>query len=292
MLVKALRYLLLVNLFAQWVHASFDVVIVSHYKDYEILPSCIASIKHYIPGHRRIFVIGNRAITGSDFIYIAEAEFYKYITPLDIKNMWHMYNPRLEKRAFWIFQQLLKLGAHLLIDDLSDNYLCIDSDIIWTRKQQFMNEKGQFFYAKHKACACCPNSLIHSEYVMVTQRLLRNKAKKIPQFSFIAHHMMFNKKIVKTMLAYIEKVHKQPWYSAITFQLNLSQGSNFSEYELYGTWLWNNYYKLLAYRHMQWVRACDIAGISDLTEYDFISAQYYESHSHDMGYPIEDKKEE
>lgn len=265
--------------------AFFDVVIVSHYKDYETLPLCIESIKKYIPDHARIFVIGNREIYDKDFIFVHESNFYRYINPEDMKNQWKQHNSRLAPRAFWIFQQFLKLGAPLIIEDLSENYLCVDSDIAWIRPQKFISDTGHFFYSKHKACCCCPKGL-HAEYIRISHKLLGEKCAKIAPFSFIAHHMIFNKTMVKKMLDCIEGNFNKPWYKAIFSSLNFNQVSNFSEYELYGNWLWNNYPDHIDHKQVEWAGANPLDNSPVSQEYDFISSQYYDRHSHNMGYPV------
>lgn len=266
--------------------ASFDIVIVSHHKDYETLPLCIASIKKYIPDHARIFVVGNKQMEDKDFIFIHESNFYAYVHPDAIKTVWQQRNAKLASRAPWIFQQFLKLGAPLIIPDLSENYLCIDSDIIWLRLQKFINERGQYLYSKNRACECCGKGLVHDEYVQVYKRLLRDRRISVASFSFIAHHMLFNRTILAELLGHIERVHKKQWYDAIIAHLNFDEKSNFSEYELYGNWLWIKHSELLTHRQLKWISVNTLSNISVHDQYDFVSAQYYDRYNHDMGYPM------
>lgn len=266
--------------------ATFDVVIVSHSKDYETLPLCIASIKKYIPDHARIFVIGNQEIQDKDFTFIHEAKFYGFISPESIKAVWQKHNAKLSSRAPWVFQQFLKLGAPLIIENLSEDYLCIDSDIIFLRPQQFMNKESQFFYSKNRACGCCGKGMIHYEYVHMYKRLMGDRRTPVAKFSFIAHHMMFNRTILQELFEHIQKLHNKIWYDAIVANLNYDSPTNFSEYELYGNWLWNKHPQLLAHRQLEWVSVNDLDKILGQQNYDFVSAQYYDRYNHDMGYPI------
>lgn len=222
--------------------AFFDVVIVCHHKDYGTLPHCVASIRKNIVDTKHIYVIGTQEISG-DFIFVPENKFYQFCDPKKLRVAWNIKNSSLSYRAGWVFQQLVKLGAQYIIDDLSENYLCVDADIIWTRPQRFFNEQGQVRYAKtHTGCLCCCKKLpCHAPYKDFYQTILGEEPIALRYVSFIEHHMMFNKTILQELFAYIQKKHNKFWVQAFIDSLDMDQNSCMSEYELYGNWVWQHY---------------------------------------------------
>lgn len=256
----------------------FDVIITCHYKDFETLPLCIESVKKNITfqnPNNRIFVISNREITGKDFTFVPESKFYKFIHPCWLQKHWSQFNRFLTHRAFWLFQQFLKLGASLIIDGLSENYLSVDADTIWLKPQHFLTDDNKIIYSEgdeyHVPYRDCFKCLLHEDW--------------LNNFCFVHHHFMWNQTLLKELFSHIENLHHKPWYQAIVDCMNYNEVASFSEYELWGHWLQIHHPEML---HFQRLNAKDIFEIpSSLTQekfqqYDFVTAHWWARHGADV----------
>lgn len=250
---------------------TFDVVIPCHHKDFPVLTHCIESVKKFLVGHNRIFIIS--AIDNKDFleslgcVFVDEASIPLYRDSL--QEMWNEANPSLAHRTNWIYQQMLKLGAPLLIPNLSHNFLCLDSDVVFVRKVDAFSDLP--------ALDLFPFSIAkeyHKPYLETYERLMLEKPKA--SFSFISHHMMFNKdRLTKLVVDIMIKHGGLDWPIAIIQALDLNQGSTFSEWDLYGNWMMSNYRSKMFHRQMNWL---DISRIPTNEEkqqlgltYDFVA---------------------
>lgn len=264
---------------------SYDIVIVAHHKDYEILDLCIKSIKKNISA-QRIFVIGTKEIISDSFIFVPEQKFYCYINPLAMKEAWKCHNAGLANRAFWIFQQLLKLGAHLIIPDLLENYLCIDADTIWLKPQTFIDDQGRSLCAiSSTMCDCCKDYKSHMPYAVTYRKLLDEEPVECSQFSFICHHMLFNKTLLGELLQKIESIHHKAWYNAIFDNCDYNQPSTFSEYEMYGNWLLKYHKSKIVTRSLHWKDINNVLSVSQDSSLDFVAIHWFSLNDHIWGYP-------
>jgi hypothetical protein len=253
----------------------FDVVIVCHYKDYETLPLCIESVKKnitYQNPHNRIFVIGNKEIQSPDFTFVHENKFYKFIHPCDMQKKWGMFNKSLSHRSFWVFQQFLKLGAFLIIDDLAENYLHVDADTIWLRPQRFLTDDTRIIYSE--------GDHFYKPYMECYKRVLNEDTLK--DFCFTHHHFMWNQVLLKELFAQIETIHHKPWYKAIFDCIDYNEPSSHSEDELWGHWLLRHHPERLYFEPLNAIdidKIPDQKALSKFKKYDFVTAHWYMRHN-------------
>ena len=128
----------------------------------------------------------------------------------------------------WIRQQMLKLTAADYLDD--DNILAFDSDTLLLRGLSFFQGERQVLFTSDE---------YQPSYHAMTQRLL-GPLRRHPR-SFIAHGMLLQRRYLREMTQAIVARHGGELASAIVAQLDRSVAAGLSEYELYGTWLFNRH---------------------------------------------------
>lgn len=133
-------------------------------------------------------------------------------------------------RSGWLFQQFLKLSGDLLSS--SDYFLAIDADTVLVQPQVFQVD-GKIV-------------LLHSDehhfpYFDVYRKLFGLSA--VTDLSFVSHQMLFERARLIELKGLIEKQHSESWHKVILKLMDRSQESAFSEYELYGQWILQNYGK-------------------------------------------------
>lgn len=120
----------------------------------------------------------------------------------------------------WFIQQFIKLNSPNIVG-LLEKYLVFDADTILMQHQFFYTEKITVLKFSDE---------FHFLY-RLTNYLILNKVNYFPH-SFIAHHMLFDKKCIIALQNEICKLHTQPWYEVILNKACRGQYF-FSEYELY-----------------------------------------------------------
>jgi len=202
-----------------------DVVIPCHPKDREVLDLCLSGCRKYIRDLRKIFVISD-GLNIPDVTNIGEDGYYgNRISKERIAEQIQRISPDNVHRAGWLFQQFLKLASCEAIDDLSEEYLILDSDVIFLKPIQFF---------KNGKPLLRPSKEFHLPYYDLLEILFGQKIT--PEYSFISHHMPVVRSLLKQMLRFIERRFEQPWYQAILERIDYTK-LNFSEYELIGYYL-------------------------------------------------------
>lgn len=136
-----------------------------------------------------------------------------------------------DDRAGWYFQQFLKMGYAFQCQ--SSYYLVWDSDTLPHRQLTFFSEaKILFSYGEE----------YHTPYFETMERL--TGLNKSFSKSFIVEHMMFDRKIMKELIDQIQsKNTHQLWFFNILDAIDDKDliNSGFSEYETYGTFMYQKY---------------------------------------------------
>lgn len=191
------------------------------------IPSIISNISYdkiYIVTKKSNFTELESAFKGK-ITCLDEDKICNLLTLDNIKKYFKNRNENPE-RAGWYFQQFLKLSISKL--DFVDNlYLVWDADSVALKPINFFTENNKIYFEKNKE--------FHKPYFEILEKIL--VLKKQVNFSFIAEHLVFNKKIVTTILNKISK--NETWWLDILDNItseNLGK-SGFSEYELYGNYV-------------------------------------------------------
>jgi hypothetical protein len=205
-----------------------DAIIPYHGKDESVIKKCCEALQDIVE-IKRIFIIADKNPNVPNTIFINEKELTNIIDLNEIKNIWNKNNEKLSYRSGWIYQQLIKLGCHEIIPDLQENFLVCDSDIIFLNNPYKNLSKNIFPYSK--AYTGQYHEPYRKNYVILM------KEECISGISFINHHMIFNINKLNKLKDFIEQKNDNRWDLAIINSLNFSEPSNFSEYDLYGNWI-------------------------------------------------------
>lgn len=211
-----------------------DVIIPTCSKDIKKLKFVINAIKENVKHPiNNIFVVSpkNEIIEGEkEYTFVDE----NTVLPFTCKDI--NYKPDNVDRSGWIFQQLLKLSA----DKISscEQILIVDSDTIFSIPQIFVDSD--------KMTLNCSDEY-HQPYFTSYQKL--TGFDKRFELSFVAHHMLFNRTYLKELKSFIEGHTNKIWYDAILDNLDPNEGSSFSEYELYGNYMYLMHRDLIKLRY-------------------------------------------
>ena len=151
-------------------------------------------------------------------------------------------------RVGWYFQQFLKMGF-AKTSYAKQYYLSWDSDTIPLNNISFFKDGKPLFTMKQE----------YNKPYFDTLKKILNLEKSV-DFSFIAEHMMFNKDIMNEMLNKINlsKVYGQDWIEKILNACDNLENPCFSEFETYGTYVWNYYPEMYGLHKLNTFRAAGI----------------------------------
>ena len=209
-------------------NAPIDVIIPCTEKDLPILELCIQGIKDN-GNIRRIIVLSKDQLTNN-------AEWFdetKYpFSFQDIKNALVNDIPeRLKEiestsRTGWYYQQLLKLYTHYVIPGISSNILILDSDTIFLKPVDFINDKGAAIFSTYRQ--------YHKPYFQHAKRLLPN-FEKVNSRSGITNYMLFQKPVLDRIFQEVESLHQKPFWKIFCNLVDTKDLSfaGASEFEIY-----------------------------------------------------------
>lgn len=124
----------------------------------------------------------------------------------------------------WVLQQFLKFNSAFHVP--TDNYLVLDSDTVFLRPQVFCRAGRSILrYADQYELLYNPSL-----------ELIFGHNRRFP-VSFVTHHMLFNKRVIKELLDMIEKRFKKEWWRAFLEEVDKGHLISFSEFELYGNYV-------------------------------------------------------
>ena len=205
-----------------------DVVIPFHPKDKATVELCCESLRN-VMNVDRIFLLTSINPEIQNTTFINENEIPNLISLNEIQSRWKRTDSQFADRAGWIYQQLLKLGASQIIPDISSDFLISDSDVIFLNNPYVDVETGKFPYAE------AYTGEYNESYRKNYQRLMKEPTES--GFSFINHNMVFNKNNITDLKNFIEDKNNERWDLSIINALDFHSFSDFSEYDLYGNWM-------------------------------------------------------
>jgi len=237
----------------------FDIVIPLGPNDITIIRKQLQYTKKNIIGYRNIYIISyDNNFYEEGCITICEDLF-----PFNMKTIEDLFGKI--NRNGWYLQQLLKLYAGIVIPNILDKYLVIDSDTFFL--------KPTIFYKDGK-CLYAYGSEYHIEYFHHMNKLDNELQKQYHDKSGICHHMIFETKYIKEIFDSIEKKHCDTFYNIflknVTFEARSGAGA--SEYEIYFNYIFKNYPDKIELRKLNWVNTCFLELDSN---YDYISYHHY-----------------
>lgn len=185
----------------------YDIVVLSHPKDYVKVSFCLDSLRFLNPPPQNIYVVSPHLLK-IDGVTCMKDEDAIFVKVDGIKF----------RRKNWIYQQLVKL-----IQDFTENdlYMCVDSDLIFNRELAvFKNEKPTFFISNRQQN--------HRPYFTFLEKYF--DLMKQVSFTFINDFMMFDKNILKKMIPDKRKFVKD-------INEIVSDECLLSEFETYGNYV-------------------------------------------------------
>jgi hypothetical protein len=203
--------------------------------------------KKNIIGYRNIYLIcKDPSIRIDGTITIDERIF-----PFSIDDVANSHGKR--ERNGWYLQQLLKLYAGVVIPDILQRYLVIDSDTYFLKPTKFLTDDNKMFLTE--------GYQYHEPYFPHMNRLYPN-LKKIHPSSGIAHHMFFDSELVKELFKKVEDFHihsrKKFWQiflDEVDTNFYHGSGSGASEYEIYFTYVYLYHPEKIEIRRLNWNNA-------------------------------------
>ena len=220
--------------------SKFDIVIPCHPKDSQNLRQVIKSLKN-LSNKGDVYIISPEVIDlqiKEEYKCINDSEFDDLFTIQQIKDRWIQKDSQFAYRSSWVYQQLLKLFCHRKIENLTDSFLLLDSDTMILRDIDFDVNKFQY----------CIASENHIPYKVTYKNMTGFEAEN---FSFIYHHMMFNKKYLDEFIDHVETLHKSSFFDALLNCMSYDNQSPFSEWDSYGNWVYRNHNDVCKQRQLK-----------------------------------------
>jgi hypothetical protein len=150
-------------------------------------------------------------------------------------------------RVHWLYQQFLKINA-IVDSNLDDDAIVViwDADTVPLRKIRFAENDGGRLLVY-------PGAERHTPYFETIESLLGRGS--IADFSFISQCLPVRAGWVRGLVREIESRAGVPYVEAVLRILPGVSGSEFSEYETIGTWIWRHHRKGIVVRNdKRWLR--------------------------------------
>lgn len=235
----------------------FDTFIPVGPNDLKIVKSTISNNLNKIKGIDNVYVFSEHEKLKIKNTISLENDFF----PFDIRYI----KDRLKNniRSGWVYQQLLKLYFPLL-QNKKENVLALDSDIYFTKKISFFNSKKPIYTFSKE---------FHKPYFEHMKKLHPDFTRTINK-SGISHHMVFNKTILKEIVAKVESFHSKQFYDVFLESIDQNQGASASEYEIYFHFVTKNYNQKINLRELKW-KNTDKLTFYDFKNFDMLSLPHY-----------------
>ena len=209
---------------------SLDIIITVAPKDFNKVTECITSLKKYLLNKiNNIYLISPLDNKIIDLAKKHNFIFFDENSLLNKEKLNIRYFYQKKDRSNWLYQQFLNYEAAIKLGN--ENYkLAFNADTVMTCYQKFLNGNKVVFNISDE---------YHKPYFNVARKILN--LKKITNFSFTSHHMIYDKEILLEMLKKIEQENDIEWFKAIIKKCDFDELSCHSEFETYGQFYYNFY---------------------------------------------------
>ena len=221
----------------------YDAIIVITAKDFPRLVGLYGRMVDYLPAERVIFISRagieeelSRAGLGSSVSFVNESDLLSFDSVKECMTE-HLKpllgNEPVPRAAIgWYYQQFLKMEYAKICED--DYYLAWDGDTIPCAPFSMFQEDTDSPYLDMKR-------EYHALYFETLAKIIPGMKKVIGR-SFISEHMLFNKRIMQSLIAKIEENADIPgkyYWEKIIHAIKPERicDSGFSEFETYGTYV-------------------------------------------------------
>lgn len=235
----------------------FDIVIPVGSNDYDVIKKQIQYTRKNIISYRNIYLISyDSKINIDGCVSINENKF-----PFNIETVAKYHGK--SNRNGWYLQQLLKLYAGQVIPGILERYLVIDSDTFFLKPHSFI---------EGSLCKYTYGTEYHKPYFIHMKTLHPSLNKMIPTMSGICHHMIFETKYIKELFNMVEQYHKNKFYNVFLSNVNTSELSGASEYEIYFNFMIFKHPFKIIIRKLNWA---NVSTLDNIDDYDYVSYHWY-----------------
>ncbi len=230
-----MRYLLPLFLFclfqAEALHYPFtcdpiDVIIPCHEKDTPILEMCLAGIRENGENIGNIYVISKERLTDqAEWIEETIFPFTKLSIAskvLGSEKLAKAYLKLNTNKAGWVYQQLLKFYAPLLLPKCSSNVLILDADTVFLNPVSFLTNEGCPLFTP------CENKC---DLYFAHMKKFLPEVNPDKTITAVSNHMLFQRAVLEDLFSEVETAHQKPFWEAFCLCSHFTCLP--SEYEIY-----------------------------------------------------------
>ncbi len=230
----------------------YDIVIPVHKKDLAILEYCIEAAKTKLVGVRRI-------ITVSKERYTTNAEWFpESAFPFSLDEV----RQYVGGSAGWYFQQLLKMYAPIIIDDIAQNVMILDSDTVFFKKTKMFDNTGKPYFNLSKDKKICRQPFdieVEKHIQKLFPEISRNNLpQEFQAYSGIAHNMMFNRNFMQELFKKVEQYDGSGDKFYKIFLKHSNHEHSASEYQIYFNFLTIFHRDQIVMRKLKYKNTADI----------------------------------
>ena len=244
--------------------AAFDIVTPFHEKDAKVFWNyTIPSLLKNAVGLQTIYVVCSenawKNLGLPQIVWINEAR-YKFSFQ-EIKE--YLNNT---SRSGWYYQQLLKLYAHQIIQDLNESYVIWDSDTILLKPTCFFHND----YGEVRALfAISPE--YNPPYMEHMRRLLPSLERISSRWGGVTHHQPWMKIIMKKLFLDVEQRHGTLFWKAYLNQVERKHygGAGCADYEVVMAYALRTFSESCLIRPLRWANRRELPSPEE--ELDFVS---------------------
>jgi hypothetical protein len=245
----------------------FDIVIPLGPNERKNIFKQIEYTKKNVIGYRNIYIVTNTFDNiNIDGCKIIDESIFPFKMS-DVASYFAQYNGK-NNRNGWYLQQLIKLYACFVIEDMLETYLVIDADVFFLKPTEFYKDSKFIFTTGDEE---------HIPY-FVHMSKLHPSFKKVIKYSGISHHMLFNRKYLNEIFELVEKKNNKPFWCAFIesveehkkYSIDAAE-SGASEYELYFNYMVNNHKDIIEIRRLNWSNKNIRYNLSNERNMDYVS---------------------
>lgn len=221
---------------------------------YNYSPRCIYIITNSIDKEILEHNCTKWELSKTDIVVLDENIFFMKtynLSRADI-NQWYTWKDTNSREFGWWFQQIIKLGAFLQIENLSDPYVVWDSDLIVLDKWELFPTIGESTIPRFAILQeSAKNEFNRTQYADSIKNIIGlDVIEPTGGGTFVPHHFILHHHILKSMFQYIEfsnmcTHHNKNWMQYI-IELS-SKYYRFSEYKCVATYMNTFFPQLLQY---------------------------------------------
>jgi hypothetical protein len=230
-----------------------DVVIPAHEKDSVTLGHCVRAAKKYIANVGRVIVVSRTKLT-NNAEFFPESNFPFSVDHIEqiIKDHIYWWNPftmNAPNTKGWYFAQLAKLLAPIVIPDLSNDVLVLDSDNIFTKPVTFTIDKDAAYFHVNKL-----EEEYQEAYFNHMNCLLPGLKLQDSRYTGIVHHQLIMRDILEDLINRVEKAHGESFHVAFMKCSDFGMGrkSAPSEFEIIFNFMLQFYKHRTILRELHW----------------------------------------